>query len=61
MNIDVKIIDPRIAEQLPAYAPDPNPAPLKDEAPDPQAVKGAAGQGTAPDTAPRAPAPPKTP
>ena len=48
-------------EQLPAYAPDPNPAPLKDEAPDPQAVKVAAGQGTAPDTAPKTPVPAKKP
>ncbi|PNY80162.1 transglycosylase domain-containing protein [Deinococcus koreensis] len=46
-------------EQLPAYAPDPNPAPLKDEKPDPQAVKAANSQGQAPETAPAPAAKPK--
>lgn len=36
-------------EQLPGYAPDPNPTPLKDETPDPAAVKAARNQGKAPE------------
>lgn len=39
-------------EQLPAYAPDPTPAPLKDETPDPNAVKAATNRGSAPQGVP---------
>ncbi|GBF05009.1 peptidoglycan glycosyltransferase [Deinococcus aerius] len=43
------IVPRRIAlEDLPAYAPDPNPAPLPDEKPDPQAVKAIRAPSTAP-------------
>lgn len=40
-------------EQLPAYSADPNPQPLRDEAPDPNAVKAATNQGTAPQVLPQ--------
>ncbi|MFN4250612.1 transglycosylase domain-containing protein [Deinococcus sp.] len=43
---------------LPAYAPDPSPTPLKDEPPDPDALKAAKSQGGAPQTTP-APATPE--
>ncbi|WP_168734710.1 transglycosylase domain-containing protein [Deinococcus sp. KSM4-11] len=47
------IVERRVyLEQLPAYAPDPNPQPLQDEKPDPEAVKGTPKGGTAPQTAP---------
>ncbi|WP_019585853.1 transglycosylase domain-containing protein [Deinococcus apachensis] len=43
------IVPRRIAiEDLPAYAPDPDPAPLSDEKPDPQAVKAIRAPSTAP-------------
>ncbi|GGS18876.1 transglycosylase domain-containing protein [Deinococcus knuensis] len=42
-------------EALPAYAPDPSPAPLKDEQPDPAALKAARAQGGAPASIPATP------
>ncbi|GGR49508.1 penicillin-binding protein 1B [Deinococcus seoulensis] len=42
-------------EALPAYAPDPSPAPLKDEQPDPAALKAARAQGGAPASIPVTP------
>lgn len=41
-------------EALPAYAPDPSPAPLKDEKADPDALKAAGSQGGAPASIPPA-------
>ncbi|MEW6420247.1 MAG: transglycosylase domain-containing protein [Deinococcota bacterium] len=43
------VVQRRIAtEDLPAYAPDPNPQPLRDQQPDPQAIKAIRTPGTAP-------------
>jgi membrane peptidoglycan carboxypeptidase len=47
------IVERRVEiESLPAYAPDPSPTPLKDESPDPDALKAARSQGGAPQTTP---------
>ncbi|GAA5435380.1 transglycosylase domain-containing protein [Deinococcus sp. A31D244] len=48
-------------EALPAYAPDPSPAPLKDEKADPDALKAAGSQGGAPASIPPATTPDTAP
>ncbi|EYB67731.1 peptidoglycan glycosyltransferase [Deinococcus phoenicis] len=43
------VVSRRVAiEDLPGYAPDPDPQPLRDEQPDPQAIKAIRAPGTAP-------------
>ncbi|GAA5532495.1 transglycosylase domain-containing protein [Deinococcus aluminii] len=43
------VVPRRVAiEDLPGYAPDPSPQPLRDEQPDPQAIKAVRAPGTAP-------------
>ena len=56
------IVERRVEiEALPAYAPDPSPTPLKDESPNPDALKAARSQGGAPQTAPAARPDPASP
>ncbi|SMB92573.1 Membrane carboxypeptidase (penicillin-binding protein) [Deinococcus hopiensis KR-140] len=49
-NVVMRRVD---IEALPGYSPDPNPAPLKDEQPDPQALKAVRAPGTAPAPTPK--------